>query len=426
MVGGNEALKKMLEMAERASQQKKFKEEPIHQEEREEPKLLPSLSDSTNESTFSLSLDFESNITKDVIAKNVAVAPRNLKGGGEKINKARRAVGRLTTGASAAVPLICRGESCPFKAKCVSEFSEIQAPNGNILIKDLLPGDSIYSMSKEGFIEEDTVMFLRYSGTKLTYTIRTMYGLELRVTDDHPVLTEVNGEKIYLSIKNGLRHGSTVYIIDNELLLNINTMSYGDVFEDVILSIEPYKEERVYDITVQKNSNFFANCIQVHNCPYYLEGIHQVGENCLVEEQLIEYWTHKYLTELDIDYNSISEMHMLSRLVEITIMDLRMTNYMSINDQDLMMDFVSSIDPNGSAITNKGVSVAFEVKERLEKQKLKILDTLNSTRDKKAKLSIQAESKESSISAKGFFEKLDSIASNLENLKANEVRPVRI
>ena len=177
------------------------------------------------------------------------------------------------------------------------------------------------------------------------------------------------------------------------------------------------KIEKTYDITVNNNHNFFANNIAVHNCHYYEIGAHEVGENCLVEEQLIEYWTNKYLDELQIDYNSISEMHFLSRLVEITIMDLRMTNYISINDQDLMMDFVSSIDPNGSAITNKGTSVAFEIKERLEKQKIKILESLNSTRDKKAKLMLQVKEVDNSHSQKSLLEKLDKLTERLTVVK---------
>ena len=98
-------------------------------------------------------------------------------------------------------------------------------------------------------------------------------------------------------------------------------------------------------------------------------------------------------------------------------MDLRMTNYISINDQDLMMDFVSSIDPNGSAITNKGTSVAFEIKERLEKQKIKILESLNSTRDKKAKLMLQVKEVDNSHSQKSLLEKLDKLTERLTVVK---------
>ena len=136
-----------------------------------------------------------------------------------------------------------------------------------------------------------------------------------------------------------------------------------------------------------------------------------------MEEQLIEYWTQKYIDELEIDYNSISEMHFVSRLVEIAIMDLRMTNYISINDQDLMMEFIASVDPEGSVLTNKGISVAFEVKERLEKQKLKILDILNSTRDKKAQLFLHANDTEKSSRDRALLDKLETIASKLTTME---------
>ena len=94
-----------------------------------------------------------------------------------------------------------------------------------------------------------------------------------------------------------------------------------------------------------------------------------------------------------------------------------MTNYISINDQDLMMEFIASVDPEGSVLTNKGISVAFEVKERLEKQKLKILDILNSTRDKKAKLFLHANDTEKSSRDRALLDKLETIASKLTTMK---------
>ena len=166
------------------------------------------------------------------------------------------------------------------------------------------------------------------------------------------------------------------------------------MFEDIIVSIEYIGVDTVYDIRVAQNNTFIANGIASHNCPYFqIDPDAVIGKDCLPEVQLIEYWTAKYMDELQIDGNSISEMHSVSRLVEITIMDVRMTNYLSINDQHLMMEYITAVGPEGGAISNLGPSVAFDIKERLEKQKLKILESLNQTRDKKAKIYLQSEDK---------------------------------
>lgn len=416
----NEALRRMFEEAKKnkALQQTENKIEVTHIEEDEIQ--LPQIVESPKEvSTLtSLSLNLDESLDKGIVMGNVSLEPRQIKTDPDKLNKARRKVGRLTTGASAAVPLLCKGASCPFKAKCLPGYTLIFTPNGYKRLEDLYAGDSIYSLSRDGYIEVDTITSFINSGIKTTYTVTTSYGLTLNLTDEHPVLTtSPHKDNFYKTIKEGLTVGDTIFVIDPEIELSIYTDNYGDCFEDTIIDIVRNKEEKVYDISVKNNHNFFANNITVHNCHYYEIGAHEVGENCLVEEQLIEYWTNKYLDELQIDYNSISEMHFLSRLVEITIMDLRMTNYISINDQDLMMDFVSSIDPNGSAITNKGTSVAFEIKERLEKQKIKILESLNSTRDKKAKLMLQVKEVDNSHSQKSLLEKLDKLTERLTVVK---------
>lgn len=415
----NQALLKMKEMAEMAKKNKNNNESSRKFEISESVVQV----DKTNHELVefkptSLSLDLDEKISKDVIMSNVQIPVRNLKASEEDLLKAKRKVGRLTTGASAAVPLICKGPTCPFKAKCVDAETLILTSFGFQPIKDLKPLDRIYSVNDEGFLEKDIVNDVWNSGFKETFKIKTKYNLELILTKDHPLLTcDDNYGRIYKTIEQGLQEGDVVFITDTDLEIMVDTLNYGDLYEDTIVSIEETGLREVYDINVKKNHNFIANGLLTHNCSYYAIGAHEVGENCLMEEQLIEYWTQKYIDELDIDYKSISEMHFVSRLVEIAIMDLRMTNYISINDQDLMMEFIASVDPEGSVLTNKGISVAFEVKERLEKQKLKILDILNSTRDKKAKLYLQSGDNDKSSRDRALLDKLDNIASKLTTMK---------
>lgn len=418
----NEALLKMLDSA---SKLKKQKENELKEEDKKLLDNLPSVIPSVNfddpdeyeTSAPNLSLDPDRVITRDSMLSNVSVKERRFKNGSlESLNRAKRKVGRLTTGASAAIPLVCQGVKCPFKARCVHEDTLVFTPYGFVKIKDLKTNQIIYSFSEEGCLEKDKVTNVINSGLKETYTITTKYGFELTLTSDHPVLSCTDaGERDFISIDQGLTKDSTVFILDEDLNINIDTLDFGDLFEDTIEEIVFKEVAQVYDITIKDNSNFIANNIAVHNCPYFKEDLHEVGEDCLVEEQLVQYWTQKYADELEIDYNSISEMHMVSSLVEIDIMELRMNNYLAINDQALMMEFIASVDPQGNILSNKGVSVALDIKERLQRQKLKILETLNNTREKKAKLIIDSGQSVSKENSKNLLNKLDKLYNKLNN-----------
>lgn len=266
----NESLKKMLALAAetKAKEKEKEKKEKVSVVEKL-PVVMEEegVRDLSVAGSFSLSLNPDKPITKEKLIENTSLAGRVLSGDPEAFNKAKRKVGRLTTGSAAAVPIICKGDSCPFRTKC----------------------------------------------------------------------------------------------------------------------------------------------------PYFEEKLHKIGEDCLVEAQLIEYWTYKYMEELDIDTQSISEMHTLSSLVELAIMDLRMSNYIAINDQALMMDFIASVDPNGVPLTNKGTSVAFEVKERIDRRRLKILETFNNTREKKAKLLLDAGASEVKSTSRSLIDKLEKLAESVQN-----------
>lgn len=394
-----------------AQAQQKTKLIPVVQEEVVE--TLPSVVESQLPS-MSLSLDLAQEITPDVIMENVKIPPRELKAGIDTYQKAKRKVSRLTTGASAALPIVCKGDLCPFKEKCVPGDTLVYTPKGYRQIKELVEGDEVYSADALGYLEVDTVLRQVLSGVKQVYKITTAYGYSVRVTSEHKVLTSVEGFKVYRSIESGLSVGDQVFIYDAET--DESLQDYGNTISDTILSILPNGVEEVYDITVQTNSNFFANNILVHNCSYYEHGIHDEGGNCLVEEQLIEHWTMFYMRDLNIDTKSISELHFLSRLVEITILDLRMTNYLSINNPDLMMDFITAADLNDQPLTQKGISIAFEIKERLEKQKLKILESLNSTRERRVKTALEVANTQNSINRQGtLMARLDELARTIRS-----------
>lgn len=342
-----------------------------------------------------LFLDRNELLTKDSILKNLAPEAKkyeSLELTSEETSKIKTFLGRMKTGASAAVPMICRGSSCSYKEKCLEENTLVLTATGTKKIKQLVEGDKIYSFNDEHLLEKDIVSAVKYSGTKECITIETENGNRITSTLDHRF-------KIYDTEKENYKWEQLGTIIENSgtyLLLSIepdeslNSESVGDFFLDPIKNIGKLEEKHVYDISVRNNNNFIANNLAVHNCEFYQMDKIRVGEDCLLEENLIDFWTSKYIDEFEIDLNSITELHTISRLVEITIKEMRLNMYLSIKEQDLLQDFVTSVDEAGNEIVNKGVSSVHTMREQLDARKFKIFESLNATREKKAKLQLGA------------------------------------
>ena len=91
---------------------------------------------------------------------------------------------------------------------------------------------------------------------------------------------------------------------------------------------------------------------------------------------------------------------------------------MAIHDQDLTMDFVTYVDQEGNEIHNKASSIAFEQRERLDKSRIKILESLAATRDKQLKLQLNMQGKAAeSASLVNIRQSLDQLALDVKGMK---------
>lgn len=312
----------------------------------------------------------------------------NIKIDSTKAKRIRSGLTRLTTGSASVVPLRCKGSECSFKESCVTGDTLILMQDGYFKqIKDVLEGDYIYSYNvNTKLIERDKVTKFKDVGEQPVFKITTKYGNSIKVTSDHPMLSINNkDELIWVSLDNTLREGTPLVVNDFDSLYSEDINSVGDCYLDYVVSIIQIGSQNVYDITVHDNQNFIANNFIVHNCPYFLEGVAPVNLSCLVELQLIEYWMEKYQAEFNVEDNSITDMHMIARLCEYDIYDMRVTRYLAETDPTLLTDFISSYDENNNPISNKAASAAFEVKERIDKLRSKTLKELMATREAKAK-----------------------------------------
>lgn len=338
----------------------------------------------------------------------------------DKANKIRRQLTRLTTGTASVVPLRCNGPECSFKNTCLVGDTKVLLKGGESQkISELVPGLSLYSFNVlTRRIESDTIVAVAHMGQKLVYKISTKYGNSIEATADHPFLTEtVTSLLVWDSIDNTLKVGDTLIVDDFDSRFGDESYAIGDCYSDVIISIEEVGIKDVYDITVRNNENFIANNIVVHNCPYFLENVAPVGLACLVETQLIEYWLEKYQSEFNIDDGSITDMHMIARLCEYDIYDMRVTRYLAENDQTLLTDFISSFDDDGNPISNKATSAAFEVKERIDRMRSKTLKELMATREAKAKVLSTVANTTNTLNLASLKQKYDELIKEKATIK---------
>ena len=335
----------------------------------------------------------------------------------DEFKKIRKVTGKMGSGVAATVPVICRGETCSVKEKCLEGNSLILTEGlSTKKIKDIVVGDKVYSVTKDLKLEKKVVTDINTTEGKALYEIKTTTGNKLKITANHPLLMKVDNESILITLESGLQVGDTIYLVDElDTDKMVDLISEGDCLLGEIESITFNKVDTVYDITVKDNENYIANSFVVHNCPYYNMGKAPVGRDCLVEVSLAEYWTDSYIDDLNIDLSSISEVHYLSRLVEISILENRLGNYLSINQPDLVMDVVTAVDDEGNEITNKASSIAFDQKERLDKQKMKILESLSSTRKEKLKLKQEEVTVSQNTTLVGLSQKLAELTKDFNN-----------
>lgn len=143
-------------------------------------------------------------------------------------------------------------------------------------------------------------------------------------------------------------------------------------------------------------------------CPYQKENLAPIGKSCLVEKQLIAKLTQGYIEEFDVNFNSLTEIGMVSELVEFDIYEMRINRHIAEKYPTLLQDWVSGFAEDGTAITNKDVSKVFEIKERIKKQRYKVLEALVATRKDRAKILTEA------IGGNSTAEKINQLMQKIE------------
>lgn len=126
-----------------------------------------------------------------------------------------------------------------------------------------------------------------------------------------------------------------------------------------------------------------------HACPYFEtcwipEEDLQIGERCPIEIAAILERFDKYCKELSIDVdNEIVDAGLVKDVVDIEIMMVRADGLLA-KDGNLIEEVVAGVSPKGQEYYRPELHPAVELKEKLRKEKTRILNQLNATRkDKK-------------------------------------------
>lgn len=298
-------------------------------------------------------------------------------------------------GVTAAAPMMCRGSRCKFKETCVTGDTEVLLYDGTTeKIKDISSRDKLLIWSFDTSsrqMQKDLIVSAVKRPAKMVYKITSIHGHQINATSDHLFLARKGGDRFsWISIEDGLREGYFILFTDayynEEVDSDMSIQEYGDCFITRIQSIEELGKQVVYDIQVARNSNFFANGILVHNCELERMNKAPVGAPCIYEQVFLREKTEAYFEEFDITADRPTEMHLVAELAELDLYERRATQMLALQDQDMSQEDVMGFDNNGNAIIKEDISKYFNLKERIKRQRLKILESLSATRKERAKI----------------------------------------
>jgi len=157
------------------------------------------------------------------------------------------------------------------------------------------------------------------------------------------------------------------------------------------------------------------------SCPYMAIGKPPIAKPCLVEAQLVHHWTEQYIEEFNVDPANITELHMVSELAEFNIYEMRITKYLAENHPTLMQDVVVGVDNNGNVIENQEISKAFDLKDRIKKNRMKVLESLMATRKEKMKVVSDVINGNSTASKLSDLKaKIAALSKDIKHMKAED------
>lgn len=202
------------------------------------------------------------------------------------------------------------------------------------------------------------------------------------------VMRKGYSEKIFALAKEEMSELSEWISVRNDLGLRFPQEHLTDGYKEWLSSFED-EEIRVAgkmlsavlmgNVTaLPKICPSLAKCEHKGICPFQTN--QPVGKACPMEMSVIIDRMNKLMEQFHIDGFHQTDFMILNRVVELELYDLRLNSLMSTQaKQSILVDKVVGFSSEGSAITNEEVSPLFDLKEKISREKMKLMTILVGT-----------------------------------------------
>lgn len=123
----------------------------------------------------------------------------------------------------------------------------------------------------------------------------------------------------------------------------------------------------------------------VKTCPFHDGGGYPIGDPCPIEGNLVAMWTKSYVEELGVDIESRSEMILVNKLVECDLIDYRANIGLSTNEEGWTLLKIEITESEAGTNEETKVHPLLEVKEKIQRSRHQVLESLAATRKEKYK-----------------------------------------
>jgi hypothetical protein len=145
-----------------------------------------------------------------------------------------------------------------------------------------------------------------------------------------------------------------------------------------------------------------VKCPFAHKCPIVdrdirdshtreVDMIHQdaddfpIGDECIVEKAILNVKRRDYIEEYEVDPTSPTEIGMANKLAELDLLEMRVSLVLSGGDDNgegvnLLKKQITGLDRDNNPISRLEIHPAWELKERIQKQRDSILLSMIGTR----------------------------------------------
>ncbi len=162
----------------------------------------------------------------------------------------------------------------------------------------------------------------------------------------------------------------------------------GDAYQEWLRSFTPEQARRAEAGLFAIRSGFFAvlprvctglaKCPHAHICPFS-ENV-PVDQTCPAEMAYVRSKMEGYMDEYAITGHHKSAFTLLNRLVELDLLDLRTSSMLAgPRYQDLMVSRVTGSTVQGDILENEELNPLLEAKERISREKMKLMGVLVGT-----------------------------------------------